>query len=149
MVLGAISNEPLAPVWFVLPMTVMALGVVVLHLRWLITTPMPESRRRIRGANGVMMLIALPLSFYALAMVPPSEGRAWVLSWMLLGGLVAMMMLLAWLDVFNNYRLMREERRELARELAHNLREKVRAGGEGSKVGVGGVSLKLAESEEA
>jgi len=122
MTMFALSNQPLAPLWFVAPLTMFTLAIVTIHLVGLARTAMPASRRRIRSANSALMLIMLPLALYALAIVPPSDGHAFVIAWMILGALLVVVLSLAWLDVANNLRLGRTERIRVARDIAAAVR---------------------------
>jgi protein-S-isoprenylcysteine O-methyltransferase Ste14 len=79
---------------------------------------MPDSRRRIRTANGMLMLFTAPLLAYALGFAnPAADQRAFVLSWMLVTGLLIIILLVAMLDIANNYRLMFLQRKALREEL--------------------------------
>lgn len=96
--------------------------IISAHLISMIQMPMPASRRRIRMANSLLMMLSLPILAYAIAWVPPAEGRPFVICWIMLAALVVMIMILAWLDVANNVRLARRERGALIRETAAELR---------------------------
>jgi hypothetical protein len=120
--LAALSTEPIAPLWLVGPATLVTFMIISAHLIAMIQMQMPASRRRIRMANSFLMMLSLPILAYAIAWVPPSEGRPFVLCWVALAALVIMIMVLAWLDVANNVRLARLERGALIRETATELR---------------------------
>ncbi len=111
--LASLSVQPLAPLWFVAPMAVAAFLVVAAHLLACLHADMPPSRRRIRLANGSLILVTLPLLAYALCLVAPSQGRPFVIAWTLLAGSTTLVMALAWLDLANNLRLAARERQAL------------------------------------
>ncbi len=46
--------------WVVVPITAALMGLVVLYQGWLARSDMPRWRRRLRGANGWIMLLGLP-----------------------------------------------------------------------------------------
>ncbi len=120
--LAALSNDPFAPAWFVVPVGVFTLIVLVGHLLSLRGVQMPASRRRIRLATGFLMVLSAPLLIYGLAYVPPSRGRIFILCWMAIAALVLVVLALAWIDVMNNLRLARLERAALLRDRAILLR---------------------------
>ncbi len=111
--LASLSVQPLAPLWFVAPMAATAFLVVAAHLLACLHAEMPPSRRRIRLANGTLMLLTLPVLTYALCFVAPSDGRPFIIAWTMLAGSTTLVMGLAWLDVANNLRLAARERRAL------------------------------------
>jgi hypothetical protein len=119
---STLSVEPLAPAWFVVPVGFVTLIVLAGHLLSLRNVPMPASRVRIRVANSVLMFIGTLMLMYSLAYVPPSDGRRFVLCWMAVGAMVVVVLVLAWVDVFNNMRLARIERVELVKKTAAQLR---------------------------
>jgi hypothetical protein len=120
--LAAYSSEPLAPVWFIVPITSIAFLIIGAHLLSMLQTQMPASRRRIRIANSSLMLISLPLLAYALAFVSPTNARVFTVCWMSLVLLIVLILVLAWLDVANNFRLARLERAAIAKETIQALR---------------------------
>ncbi|MEI7657203.1 MAG: hypothetical protein WCK33_03985 [Phycisphaerae bacterium] len=111
--LASLSVEPLAPLWFVVPMAATAFLVVAAHLLACLHADMPPSRRRIRLANGTLILLTLPVLAYALCFVSPSEGRPFIIAWTVLAGSTSLVMALAWIDVINNLRLAARERQAL------------------------------------
>jgi hypothetical protein len=116
LTLATLSTEPLAPLWFVAPVTVATFFIVGAHLLSISSARMPASRRRIRIANSLLIMGSLPLLAYAMAIVPPADGRPFILCWMILAALVTLVMILAWIDVANNLRLARLERTSLIKE---------------------------------
>jgi len=112
--LASLSVQPLAPLWFVAPMAAATFLVVAAHLMACLHADMPASRRRIRLANGSLILLTLPVLTYALCFVSPSEGRPFVIAWTLLAGATTIVMALAWLDVANNLRLAARERQAMS-----------------------------------
>ncbi len=91
------------------------LGVILLawHLSSLTRAPMPPSRRRIRVANGYLMLFSVPLLVYGVGFATPSDPRTWVLVWIANTGLVCIVLVLALVDMANTSRLHRARQREL------------------------------------
>jgi hypothetical protein len=113
------SANPVLPLWIVLLLGGSAATVIVMHLALLAGAEMPARRRRIRLANGVLLLAVTVLLTYALGFVGmlPSGGgsigeiREFVLVWLAIIGLIPMVLALAALDVINTWRLQREARR--------------------------------------
>lgn len=114
--LAALSSEPFAPVWFVMPVGVLTFIIVAWHLMSLRDMEMPSSRLRIRLATAFLMLLGTPLLVYGLAYVPPSEGRTFILTWVAIAGTVVLVLMLAWVDVLNNLRIGKLEQHALRRE---------------------------------
>jgi hypothetical protein len=98
--------------------------VIAWHLFGLQKSDMPRSRKRIRTANGLLMLFLTALLAYALSILKASapgastqETRAFVMVWLLIIGLIPMVIALAGLDVLNTARLNYAARRGLRRGL--------------------------------
>jgi hypothetical protein len=118
LTLGTVGTGPVAPWWLAVPMAMLAMFVIASHILMLPQAEMPDSRRRIRTANGMLMLFTAPLLAYALGFAnPAADQRAFVLSWMLVTGLLIIILLVAMLDIANNYRLMFLQRKALREEL--------------------------------
>ncbi|HEX8877627.1 MAG TPA: hypothetical protein VF777_12830 [Phycisphaerales bacterium] len=111
------AHTPLLPPWVVLPVAVVMLLVVAVHLLVITHAPMPESRRRIRLANGWIMLLLVPLGAAAFGVVTPGDPRTFLIVWLLVIFMLIMLIVLATLDVFNTGRLYRRERRSIERSL--------------------------------
>lgn len=110
--LAAGSSAALVPAWLAFPVAAFLVVTIAIHLQSLKGAQMPESRRRIRSANGWVMLIATPVSAYAFGAATTQDPRAYVMVWLAVAGLLAIVMLLALLDMLNNRRLHRAEVRE-------------------------------------
>lgn len=108
-----IAAGPLAPPWAVFPMALITMIIIAGHLRGVARADVPASRRRIRTANGwLMMFLAIALAC-ATGVVSTADKRTFVLCWMAVAGLTGMVLLLAWADAFNSLRMHRQARREL------------------------------------
>jgi hypothetical protein len=107
------SNTPLLPSWVVLPVAVVLLLVVAVHLLVVSHAPMPSTRRRIRLANGWIMLLLVPLGAAAFGVVTPSDARSFVFVWTLVIFMLLMLIVLATIDIVNTGVLYRRERRSL------------------------------------
>ncbi|MCC6285769.1 MAG: hypothetical protein IT439_10830 [Phycisphaerales bacterium] len=112
MTVLALNPAPLAPAWVAFPMGILTMLVLLAHGASLREAPMPESRRRIRSANAVLMMCAVPLLTYALAVVTPANAKAFVIAWTSVVCILGLILLLALADVLNTLRL---RRREVAR----------------------------------
>ncbi len=118
--LGAASPSPLVPAWVAVPLGALTLIMLAAHMRALAVADMPESRRRIRTANGWVMLLATPVTAYAFGVATPADPRLFLLSWLAVAGLLAIVLLLAAIDIMNTGRLSLDARQELRRDL-HDL----------------------------
>ncbi|MBX3363426.1 MAG: hypothetical protein KF866_01565 [Phycisphaeraceae bacterium] len=115
--IAALSTSPLVPAWFAVPFGMVTLLILAGHVSALRLAVMPESRRRIRQVNGMVMMCTVPMLTYALAVTAPAQSRAFVLSWSATVMLLAVVLALSIADVLNTMRLHRADRRRLKREL--------------------------------
>ncbi|MFG0276270.1 MAG: hypothetical protein ACF8QF_14565 [Phycisphaerales bacterium] len=121
----------LLPAWGVLPLTALMMLVVAGHIEVTRVATRPESRRRIRIANGWVMLVTLPLLASGFSLLDPdTQRRTFVLVWVAAVWLLGVSLLLAIADVFNTIRVTRKEREqlrhgfeELTRDIARLRRE--------------------------
>lgn len=111
---------PIVPWSVALPLAGVGVALVGVHLFLIGRSGAPASTRRIRTANGLVMLVLLPALACGLSLVHKGsvgEARVFVLTWMLIVGLVGIVLGLALLDLMNNVRLAvkaRRHRNELA-----------------------------------
>lgn len=110
---SVIAQGPLMPAWIVLPLAMIAMLVLASYHEALRAADIPESRRRIRIANTMVMLVAVPLAAYSFAIASPDEPRVFVLVWTSVLALLLATVLLAMLDVLNSLRLHRGDLRNL------------------------------------
>jgi len=132
MVLGQIvlSDQALLAAWGVYPAGMAVLVVLALHVASLGRSTMPASRRRIRTANGILMMLAVPVLSFALAGVAPADRIVFVVAWTLVAAMVVLMGLMAVADTVNTLILAREERARLRASIARTraqMREMVRS----------------------
>ncbi len=93
----AASTHAVAPLWLVLPVTGILMAIITAHVmrvRAASVQDLPERRRRIRLANGALMYVMVPLLAYAMAVVTPSQPKAFVWSWTLVAALSGMILTL-------------------------------------------------------
>ncbi|MFG0284425.1 MAG: hypothetical protein ACF8R7_08390 [Phycisphaerales bacterium JB039] len=115
--LASAMDAPIAPAWLALALGMITLIVIAGHLIALRSADMPESRRRIRTASGVVIMLATPLVAYALGIVTPAQAKAFTLSWSAVMGLLGLILILAMLDIANNARIYHRQRREMRASL--------------------------------
>lgn len=108
----------LAPAAFVLPVAILALLVLGAHVVSVSRSDMPASRRRIRMANGMLMMFSVPIAAYAFGFASPeTQQREFALAWMMVAGLLVLIVAIAVLDVINTFRLHLPERARMRAEL--------------------------------
>ena len=113
-----IASSPILPAWVVLPMGVLTLLVIAAHVSVMLGDgSIPASRRRIRVANGFVMLFVTPLIAFAFGVLSPDDVRTFTVVWTLIIGLLFIVIMLAGLDVLNTARLHTAERRRLRARL--------------------------------
>jgi hypothetical protein len=111
-----LASTPIAPQWLVFPLAGFSFVVVIWHIASVLRLPMPASRRRIRLANGVVMLALIPLIALAFGILSPADARLFVICWLAVIGLLGVMVLLAMLDSANTARIHLDDRRTLRQE---------------------------------
>lgn len=111
-------SRPVLPAWAVFPVAFLAMFVLAGHILALWKSEMPASRRRIRMFSSMLMLLATPLIAWATAvLVPETQPRPWVLAWTAITGLLCIVLLIAIIDMANNYRIAARDRAEARRQL--------------------------------
>lgn len=113
---------PMAPAWVVFPLAGFTLVVVMWHISGVVRADLEPSRRRIRLANGGVMLALVPLIAYAFGVATTSQPRWFAMSWLGVMGLLGLMIVLAIMDSANTARLHTAERIELRRQTREALR---------------------------
>lgn len=126
MISGAII-----PLWLGLPVAAVLMLMVAAHALAVGESDHPASRKRIRQANAVMILLTVPLLTTGFCVLSArDQPREWALVWLSSFAMLGFVVMLAVVDVMNTLRLLRAARAKLRREL-------VRGGGGG---GGGGAS---------
>jgi hypothetical protein len=77
---------------------------------------MPDSRKRIRTANGILMMFATPMLAFVFGAATPSEADEFVIGWMIVTVMLGMILTLAVLDMLNTARLHRVALRRIRRD---------------------------------
>lgn len=122
------SANPVMSLWILLPISGASMLLIASHIALVRRAPveeMPESRRRIRSANGVLLLAITMLLTYALGyvgMLPSGGGaighvRAFVVVWMVILALVPVVLLLAAMDMVDTARKQRDAARVMRAQL--------------------------------
>ena len=110
---------PLVTPWLVIPLAVLAMLFLAGHIMNLrADSQMPDSRRRIRLANGWLMLLLAPIAAMAFSIVTPGQAREFVLLMSIVVGMLGFIVILACADAVNNLRIHREAVRKLQEEIA-------------------------------
>jgi hypothetical protein len=129
-----LASSPILPAWLVLPIAGAAMLVIAAHTVAIQQTDMPASRKRIRTANGVLMLFVTAMLAYALSIMrgggmgdAPDQAREFVLVWMVIMGLLPLVIALAGFDAVNTLRLHTAARRVLRRQMRDNLKNELMA----------------------
>lgn len=109
---------PLAPFWLVVPIAAVAMLVVGGHVVLIDRSDQPATRKRIRTVNGLLMMFTIPLIAAAFAFIPPTNTRLFLMTWILVVGLIVLVLGLALLDIGASMLMHRRERAELRRQIA-------------------------------
>lgn len=96
----------------------MLMVLAAVHARATRRSSEPGSRKRIRLANAVLMMVTLPLLATGFSLLDPHDHpREWTLVWLSAMALLAMNVFLAVLDALNTLRLLSRARREIRRAM--------------------------------
>ncbi len=118
-------TDPIAPIWLVLPLALIALVVQAGYLITIKELPkekMPASRKRIRTASSWMSMFAIPLSAYGFGIATMDDPGLFTMVWMVVIGLIVGILMLACLDTINTLRLHRKAKQGLKAEFRQSLR---------------------------
>lgn len=114
--------------WLIVPLTGFLMLVVVLYQGRLARVEMPRWRRRLRAANGWVMLLGLPVIGAGFSLVNPSTHPGWFVGFWVVGlASVAAAVCLAAVDMGASALLEREARAAMGRAM-HNLGNEPDAG---------------------
>lgn len=117
----AVSLRPMAPLWIVGPLAILTMLLLAGHVHLTARICEPESRRRIRMATGMLALTIVPIATAALSIIAPANQRLFAVAWMLVAGLIVIVLLLAFLDMFNTFNICIAARRELRKTTRETL----------------------------
>lgn len=107
-------NQGVLPPIVVLPLAILTVLLIAAHLAALqADRAVPLSRRRIRTANGVVMLITTLTLAYAFAYASTADPARFALVWGAAIMLLTIVLALSSIDVLNNLRLTRLQRRRV------------------------------------
>lgn len=115
----------LVSIWVSAPMAMVTLVVVAAHLIALRTADMPESRRRIRTANGWLIMATTPVLVVAFSLVTTNGPRTFAMAWGVAIVLLCLVLAMAFLDMANNLRLARVHRRRLRQTMGELGRQRM------------------------
>lgn len=124
MDIAPLTAGSLLPAWAVVPIAAAAVVVLAAHVLAIQQSPMPARRRRIRTANGLLMMLISSLLAYALGVAPtisnpttnPEAARNFLIVWSAIMALLSLVIALAALDVAHTARLAVTDRRRLREE---------------------------------
>ncbi|MEM8757107.1 MAG: hypothetical protein AAGF47_04910 [Planctomycetota bacterium] len=108
---------PALPLWLLVPPAAILMIVLAASILAMRDADMDGTRRRIRTAASLIMMLLQPLIVYLFGIGSANNPRPFVFAWAMVVGLLGILVVLAMLDVFNNTRLSRENRKLLREEL--------------------------------
>jgi len=119
----ALGASPFLPAWAVLPVAGLVMLFVAGHVLAIndARAEVPTRRRRIRTANGVILMWVCALVAYGTSILDPSDARRFVLTWSAVTALVGVAVLLALFDALNTIRMHARARKEIRRELRESI----------------------------
>jgi hypothetical protein len=125
--LGTTLADTILPAWIVLPLAAITLLVIAVHVLLVSVSSLALVHKRLRIANGVIMMFVASLLAYALGVAQtvgdprsnPAQARAFVLVWLAIVGLLGIVVAIALFDALGSlrtgYRLHRSLRRSVPR----------------------------------
>jgi len=103
-----IAISGVLPAWLVIPSAVLVMLTVAAAITVTAKHTTPASRRRVRLANGWVMLLLIPLAATGFSLIDSAQQpRLFVQIWILVIGLISISVVLAIMDVLNTARLAR------------------------------------------
>lgn len=114
--------------WIAIPLAAAGMILIAGYTLAIQRDDTPLWRRRIRSASGVLHIIILAALAYGSSVASPADKKLFVMTWLLIVGLVGIAVLLAAWDMIINIRQHIRDRREYARAsteaLARDLAER-------------------------
>lgn len=99
--------------WIAVPMGVVTAAIVIAHMRATYESEQPESRKRIRIANGIVMLIVIALLAAGMSLIDhQTHPSPWILTWVGTMLLLWLIIVLGIADMLNTARIGRERKRQ-------------------------------------
>jgi 4-amino-4-deoxy-L-arabinose transferase-like glycosyltransferase len=129
----SLASTTILPGWVVLPVAAVTMLVVAGHILATHASDLPTRRRRLRVANGLLMLFVTALLAYALGVAAvvedpatrPHETREFVIVWMMIIGLLGVVVAFAGADaiatIAHGLGVRRQFRRQMRGGLTHDL----------------------------
>ena len=104
--LGATLGATMVSPWIILPLAGLTMLLIGAHVMSVQVSAMHRTRKRLRIANGLIMMFVVAALAYALGGVPlvtnakdhPEQARAFVLVWMVIVALLSIVVVLAVID---------------------------------------------------
>lgn len=131
-----LAANTILPAWLVLPLSAVVMLVVAAHVLAVHSSDLALMRRRVRVVNGLLMLVLVAMLAYALGMAQvvdrpiadPSGTREFLVVWLMIIGLLAMVIALAVFDamqtVASGVRVRRQLRAEMRSGMASDLADR-------------------------
>ncbi len=126
---GVSPSGPLAPLGPTMVVGGALIILLALYALWVQRASMEASRRRLRIATSLVMIVLLGVLSVALTSVTPASPRMFLLAWSAVVLLVGLVLMLAVMDGFNTVRLYNAERAMIARQIALQMAKDARERG--------------------
>ena len=98
------------PLWVLVPPAAIMMLVLAGYIQALRESDVPESRRKIRTASSLVMIVLQPLLVYLFGIGGAHQPRPFVFTAALVLGLVALLVILAIMDAINNTKIAAQQR---------------------------------------
>ena len=112
----SLAAATILPQWLVLIPSAFVMLAIAAHVNAVRDSDMPETRKRLRIANGVVMLFVVSMLACAMGVIrPDDQPRLFLIAWMSITLLLVAVVTLACLDVLHSLRIHRQTSRDLNR----------------------------------
>lgn len=96
------------PAWIVIPLAGLTMMLIAIHVLSVQMADMPITRKRLRIASGLLMMVLTAMIAYALgiaeiitdAKAQPARARAFIILWTMIVGMLSFVVMLAVIDAY-------------------------------------------------
>ncbi len=111
------------PLWVIVPPAAFMMLVLAAYIQAMRESEVPESRRKIRTASSLVMIVLQPLLVFLFGISGPHQPRRFVFTAALVLGLVSLLVVLAILDAINNSKIAAQQRAKYRADFQQMRRE--------------------------
>jgi len=133
--------ESMLPAWLVIPLAMLTMLLIAAHVLSVQVSPLDTIRKRLRIANGLIMMLVTAMLAYALGIAPtfstpradPDRARGFLLVWLAIIGFLGISVAMAICDALATARDALRQRRILRQEMRDHMAAAPRPAGDGPR----------------